>query len=102
MAAMAEHEREATSIRTKEVLAAAKARGQKLGCPTPNIPAINAAWSSRAWHFREGVYPLAKRLRDRGLTLREIAQEMNERGIKTCKNRRWHAASVGRLLKPEV
>lgn len=98
MAAMAQHEREAISTRIKEALAIAKKRGTTLGNPRPNIPKLNEAWQSQTQDFRDGVYPLAKTLRDRGLTLREVAQELNERHIKTCHNRLWHPATVNRLL----
>lgn len=99
MAAMAQHERKATSQRTKEALAAAKARGTKLGSPSPPIAEMNRAWSDDARQFRESVYPLARQLRDRGLTLRQVAEELNERHIRTCNNRVWHPATVNRLLK---
>ena len=49
--------------------------------------------------FRESVSPLARQLRERGLTLRAIAEELNQRHVKTCNDRVWYAASVGRLLK---
>ena len=98
-AAIAEHEREATSKRTKDALQAAKARGQKLGSPRPGSAQATAARADQAREFRAGVYGRARELRDRGLPLRKIAEEMNERGIKTCNDRGWHGASVGRLLK---
>ena len=99
MAAMAQHEREATSKRTKEALAAARARGQKLGSPCPGNAQATAARSQQARQFRESVSPLARQLRDRGLTLRAIAEELNQRHVKTCNDRVWYAASVSRLLK---
>lgn len=99
MAAMAQHEREATSKRTKEALAAAKARGQILGSPNPGSEQGTQAWVEQAHQFRSGVYPLARQLRDRGLTLRQIAQELNERHIQTCNNRAWYPATVNRLLQ---
>ena len=98
-AAIAEHEREATSKRTRDALQAAKARGQKLGSPRPGSAQATAARAQQARQFREGVYSIAQLLRQRGLTLRQIADEMNERNIKTCNDCHWHGASVGRLLK---
>jgi len=99
MAAMAQHEREAISTRIKEALAMAKKRGQTLGTPRPDIPKMNQAWQGQTQEFRNGVYPLVKNLRGRGLTLRQIAQELNDRHIKTCNNRSWHPATVNRLLQ---
>jgi DNA invertase Pin-like site-specific DNA recombinase len=99
MAAMAQHEREATSKRTKEALAAAKARGQILGSPKPGSKQGSAAWIEQTQQFRSGVYPLVRQMRDRGLTLRQIAQELNERHISTCNGRAWYAATISRLLK---
>ena len=99
MAAMAQHEREATSKRTKEALAAAKARGQTLGSPCPGSAQATAARAGQARQFREGVTPIARQLRERGLTLRQIADELNQRHLKTCNDRAWYAATVNRLLK---
>jgi DNA invertase Pin-like site-specific DNA recombinase len=102
MAAMAQHERKATSQRTKDALAAAKARGQKLGSPRPGSRQGNEVWAAQAEKFRENVYPLVRQLKDRGLTLRQIAQELNERHIRTCNNRVWYAATVSRLLNDQA
>jgi DNA invertase Pin-like site-specific DNA recombinase len=102
MAAMAQHEREATSKRTKEALAAAKARGQKLGNPKPSSKDASLVWVAQAAQFRSGVYPLVRQMRDRRLTLRQIAQELNERNLKTCNDRIWHPATINRLLKEVI
>jgi DNA invertase Pin-like site-specific DNA recombinase len=99
MAAMAEHEREAISKRTKEALAAARARGTKLGNPTPNMEGMWSQWSSQAQAVRERVYPVARQMKDGGMTLAQIAQSLNDRGMKTYRGGSWYASTVGRMLK---
>lgn len=99
MAAMAQHEREATSQRTKEALQAAKARGQKLGGIRANSADLHHASVEQAREFRAEIIPTVQVMKARGLTLAEIADQLNERNIKTCKNRAWHASTVCRLLK---
>jgi DNA invertase Pin-like site-specific DNA recombinase len=98
LAAVAEHEREMISRRTKDALTAAKARGTRLGNPRPDLEAARAARSAKAARFRDGAAPLARELRAQGRKLREIAAELNARRIPTECGRRWHASSVGRLL----
>jgi DNA invertase Pin-like site-specific DNA recombinase len=99
IAAMAEYESEAISQRTKEAMAIAKQRGVKIGNPCPDIPAINRAWSNSARQFRADHYPTIQQMRAQGMTLEQIAQKLNERGIKTCQNRSWYASTVCRLIK---
>ncbi len=99
MAAMAQHEREATSLRTREALQAAKVRGQQLGGQRTNSAALHRASAEQARQFRVDLAPTLQQMKARGLTLAEIADQLNERNIKTCKNRAWHPSTVCRLLK---
>lgn len=98
MAAIAEHEREAISQRTKDALKAAKARGQKLGNPRPDTATMSRHRAGNARQFREGVYPLIRQLRDEGKTFRAIADHLNERGIRSQNNRQWHLEAVRLVL----
>ncbi len=87
LAAVAEHEREMISQRTRAALAVAKARGVKLGNPRPNMKKASASASRQTAHFREQVAPLIKLLREQGKTYRVIALELNTRGIKSSQGR---------------
>jgi len=49
--AVAEHEREVISVRTRDALAAAKARGQRLGNPRPDVPRLITAAADRTAEF---------------------------------------------------
>ncbi len=99
MAAMAQHERKATSQRTKEALKAAKARGQQLGGQRTNSATVSQLSASSARQFRAEFAPGIRQMKMRGMTLAEIAQNLNERNIRTCKNGSWHPSTVCRLLK---
>jgi DNA invertase Pin-like site-specific DNA recombinase len=110
MALVAEQEREAISKRTKEALAAAKARGVQLGAYRDGIyvggkgsadTARNAS-EARTAKFRanaEDKLPLLKRYDpDGSLSLRAIADIFNRYGIPTVSGRGlWSANSVRRL-----
>ena len=98
LAAVAEHEREMISERTRDALAAAKANGIKLGNPRPNIPAATSARLERMAKARATVAPLIERLQAQGMSLRAIAADLNERRIPTATGRRWHASSVRNVL----
>jgi DNA invertase Pin-like site-specific DNA recombinase len=107
MAAVAEHEAAAISARTKAALAAAKARGVKLGWSIPEraeeARAASAAAAERrqaeADRFAGQVGPLAAALAAEGRSLRAIAAELNGRGIATPRGKAWQAASVKNLLE---
>ena len=102
LAAVAEHERELISQRTREALAAAKARGVKLG--NPNIAMARAKGQlvikSKADKHAQNILPVITAIRDAGVTsLRSIANALNQRGIETARGGSWHAASVGRIIQ---
>ena len=106
LAAVAEHEREMISQRTKAALAAAKARGTKLGNPNGaralrgrgNAPAITAVRAVADAHAA-GVLPLIKAIRADGITsLHAIAAELNRRGILAARGGRWYATTVRNTL----
>lgn len=99
LAAVAEHEREMISERTRVALSAAKARGVKLGNPRPDIPAAVAARIARMAKVRATVAPLIERLRAQGMSLRAIAADLNARRIPTATGRQWHASSVANVLR---
>lgn len=102
LAAVAEHERGMISARTKAALAAAKARGKKLGNPhlKPGSAAGTAlardAHTQQAHQRAQTIMPFIAAARRAGATtLREIAAAMEARGIRTPSGRgRWHAATV--------
>lgn len=102
MAAMAEHEREVISQRTKAALAAAKERGVKLGNPKLD-KARPSAWEAnktQAQRRAEGVLPLIQGIRAAGIdTLVGIAAALNARGVSTPRGGRWHASSVRNVLR---
>jgi DNA invertase Pin-like site-specific DNA recombinase len=95
MALVAEQEREAISQRTKAALAAAKARGVKLGKPkgvkVPNA-ALGTARSvetnkANAEMFAERIRPILAELN--GLSARSAAKELERRGYATARGGKW-------------
>jgi DNA invertase Pin-like site-specific DNA recombinase len=100
-AALAEKERALIAGRTKSALAAAKAKGVKLG--NPNIEAAQgaavAAVKAEADRAAGNVLPIIAEIRKSGATtLRAIAEALNARGIPTPRGGRWHAMSVRNAL----
>ncbi|MEW9806559.1 recombinase family protein [Mesorhizobium marinum] len=100
-AAVAEQERAMISQRTKEALAAVRARGVKLG--NPNIgPAQKVAAVRRseiADDFAANVLPIIREIQSAGLSMRKIAAALNARGIPTARGGTWAATQVSDILK---
>lgn len=110
MALVAKQEREAISKRTKEALAAAKARGVQLGAYRDGVyvggkgskdTAKNASEARTALYKRRSADKLpiiAKVDPDASLSLRQIAEKLNELSVPTISGKgRWSANSVRRL-----
>lgn len=107
LAAVAEHEREMISARTKAALQAAKARGKRLGGDRGNFaevralgPAVSvAARAAKADERAALVAPIVKELQAAGASLRTIAANLNERGIPTPRGGEWSAVQVKRVVE---
>ena len=101
LAAVAEHEREAISERTKAALAAAKARGKKLGGPRL-AAARRASIEVRREYadaFAANVRPIIKEIKASGVTsLHGIARALTARGVKTARGCDWTSVQVSNLL----
>ena len=108
MALVAQQEREAISKRTKEALAAAKARGVRLGNPNGtaalrrarrgNTASVAALREAADEHAR-ALAPIVDTLSADGkTTLGSIAAALNERGILAPRGGRWFKSSVRNLL----
>lgn len=107
LAAVAEHEREMISARTTAALAAAKARGVRLG--NPNLrggnPAASrlasAAKSALANEYAADVQPFIDAARRAGAdTLGQIAKALIARGVRTPSGgERWTHVQVRRTLR---
>lgn len=108
LAAVAEHEAEAISLRTKAALAAAKARGVKLGGNRGKLSlaqSMKGAKASAAVRHATAVQRAAD-LRDDvavirhegATTLQQMADALNLRNIHTPRGGLWTAMQVRRLL----
>jgi DNA invertase Pin-like site-specific DNA recombinase len=97
MAAVAEHERQLIGERTRAALAAAKARGIKLGS---NGAALATKHRREAAAFAETLYPhVQAALLGGARSYASIAANLNSQGLLSREGGKWHSASVGRLLK---
>ncbi|MGP3699882.1 recombinase family protein [Rhodobacter sp. NSM] len=97
-AALAEQEREFISLRTKAALAEAKAKGKQLGGLRDATGKRNEAVQREAVERAETVAPLILPMRAQGKSLREIADALNETGVRTARSGRWTASQVMRAL----
>jgi DNA invertase Pin-like site-specific DNA recombinase len=98
LAAVAEHEREMISQRTKAALAAAKARGVRLGNPRLEDARQRSLALRRHRKPATDLVSIAKGLAAQGLSLREIARRLNRLQLRTPRNKRWHGATVAKML----
>ncbi len=101
LAAVAEHEREMISQRTKAALEQAKARGTQLGNPRPaaSLARGRVVKEAHLVAYRTQMRPLILELHDQGWGQRAIARELNHRGLSTVRGKQWTAVQVANLLK---
>ena len=108
MAAMAEHEAVMISTRTKLALAAAKRKGIQLGGDRGNTHLIYKKGNRASAKVRgelaqrraADLLPVIEAIKAEGaVSLREIAEGLNQRGITTAREGEWSAVQVSRVLE---
>lgn len=99
MASVAEFEGRRISERTREALAAAKARGVQLGGLRPNTISRNDGARDRAQAAAEPLRPLLVALQAQGVTLQGMADALAAAGTRTKAGKPLSPTQVKRLLQ---
>ena len=102
LAAVAEHEREAISQRTKAALQAAKARGTQLGNPRWQDSIERARAARNPVPVPPAVVAAITERRARGTPLRQIAEQLNGMGVRTPRGKRWHPETISNILAKNI
>jgi DNA invertase Pin-like site-specific DNA recombinase len=98
-AVMSEWERDAISKRTKDALAAAKARGVKLGTAgASNLAKVNDRRHAYAQDHADKLRSTLRGMRKSGLTQRQMCDELNALGLTASRGGAWHLATLQRVL----
>ncbi len=98
LAAVAEHEREAISQRTKAALQVAKARGTQLGNPRWQESIERARTARNPIPIPPAIVAIISERRAQGLPLRKIAEQLNDMGARTPKGNHWHPETISNVL----
>lgn len=101
IAAVAEYEREVIAQRTKAALAAAKARGVRLG--NPKAASLSKIASdktrSQANAYMKRVMPVIQTFQTQGVTsYSRLAKALEDSGVRTQRGGHWSAAGVRNIL----
>jgi DNA invertase Pin-like site-specific DNA recombinase len=99
-AVVAQHEREEIARRTKAALAAAKARGVRLGSPNPS--AGGAVTAQAADDYAATVAPIVRSIVDKmgAASLRAIAKQLQAESVQTPRGGTiWSPSQVSNLLQ---
>jgi DNA invertase Pin-like site-specific DNA recombinase len=85
------------SIRTKNGLAAAKARGVKLG--NPNLKADNEESKRKALEWAENLRPILEGLISEGKSQRVMVEHLTAAGVPTRRGGKWTLIGLQNILK---
>lgn len=105
-AALSQKERALIASRTRDALQAVKRRlakeGKKLGNPNPKALREAqrkgaAATQAVSGTFARSVLPIIEGYKQRGLTLRQIAGELNNRSVPTLRGGSWHPSTIVKI-----
>lgn len=100
MAAFAEHEAKRISERTKAALAVAKSRGVVLGkAGAENLRPNVEQRQQQSKDFAKTLGGLFDGFKLRGLTQRQMVEELNGLGIKTARGGSWGLVQVQRVMQ---
>lgn len=105
-AALSQKERALIAGRTRDALQAVKRRlakeGRKLGNPNPKAfreaqRKGAAATQAASAAFARSVIPIIEGYKQRGLTLKQIAAELNNRSVPTLRGGDWHPSTIVKI-----
>jgi DNA invertase Pin-like site-specific DNA recombinase len=96
MSAVAQQERRAISERTRSALAAAKARGTRLG--NPKLAREHARQRAQSKAHAARVWPDVRKLQSHGLPQRAIIKRLNAEGIPAPRGGMWWPRTLTRFL----
>ena len=99
MASVAEFEARRISERTREALAASKARGRKLGGTRPGTLRENARAKAAAADRSEALRPVLAPMAAAGMSLRAMAQALDAAGTRTANGEALSPTQVRRHLE---